>query len=727
MPAAEPVAQLLFGAWPRDRRAVQQQADHLPALGVGALGQCLALARHLLGDGGDRVVDERRDRAAGDVEQLAQLLGVGGEGAGDLRPEAQRDALPDPVRVQRRLVQPAPDQVAGDRQRLVAHVGRHPPTGGADIGGGPEQQVGPVGAAGRRREHRVVRQLLPVHPGQRRPVQLRQPVGRRVQRQLRPAPDQLTYLRRRQLPVHGPSLRPVVCSASLRGLIGALCAGSAARRRPGWRLFGTGVRFGSRPYASDCPSAVLGRRPDRGCRDLRHRCRVLPAARAPAAQLRRPGGARGLRRHLGPVPLPGHPLGLGPAHLRLRVQAVARRALDRRRRPDPRLCARGGGRARHRPEDPLQHEGAERVLVLVRRALERGGRVRRDRRAHDAQLQLDLLRRRLLPLRRGLHPALRGPGGVPRAGGAPAALAAGPGQHRQAGAGDRQRGHRGHPGPGPGRDRRTRHHAAAHPELRDAGAREGPARQPAAQPARRGARVRGRAPQEHPPAAGGLAVLPEVPEGGPAADPALQPEAAARRLPRRRALQPALRPLGPAAVRRAQRRPVPRHPRGPGVGGHRPHREVHRDRRAAGVGPHPGGGPHRHRHRPERTGHGRDRADRRRRAGPAGRHGRLQGDDALRGAELRLRDRLHQLLLDPEGRPALRALLPTADPDGRPGRRHRAPGAHRSGHADPAVPRLRRRVHSTRDRPAPAPGRPRAVADLAELQRRRQAPAPPAR
>ena len=37
-------------------------------------------------------------------------------------------------------------------------------------------------------------------------------------------------------------------------------------------------------------------------------------------------GPRCERRHVGPVPLPRHPLGLRPAHLRLRLQAVARRA-----------------------------------------------------------------------------------------------------------------------------------------------------------------------------------------------------------------------------------------------------------------------------------------------------------------------------------------------------------------------------------------------------------------
>ena len=45
-------------------------------------------------------------------------------------------------------------------------------------------------------------------------------------------------------------------------------------------------------------------------------------------------------------------------------------------------------------------------------------------------------------------------------------------------------------------------------------------------------------------------------------------------------------------------------------------------------------------------------------------HGRLQGHDALRGAELRHDDRLHQRLLDAEGRPGRHLRLPAAAPPG---------------------------------------------------------------
>ncbi len=53
-------------------------------------------------------------------------------------------------------------------------------------------------------------------------------------------------------------------------------------------------------------------------------CQVT--GRAPGQDHRRPGAPRAPRRHLGPVPLPRHPLGLRHVHLRLQVPAVARAA-----------------------------------------------------------------------------------------------------------------------------------------------------------------------------------------------------------------------------------------------------------------------------------------------------------------------------------------------------------------------------------------------------------------
>ena len=126
----------------------------------------------------------------------------------------------------------------------------------------------------------------------------------------------------------------------------------------------------------------------------------------PGQDLRDPRGARGDRRHLGPVPLPRHPLGLRPAHLRLRVQAVDEREGDRRRPVDPRLHPRDGERERHRPPHPLPPPGRRapsgraptaRWTVEVERA-DAGETV-------DADRRLAVLRQRLLPLRRGLHAA----------------------------------------------------------------------------------------------------------------------------------------------------------------------------------------------------------------------------------------------------------------------------------------------------------------------------------
>ena len=60
----------------------------------------------------------------------------------------------------------------------------------------------------------------------------------------------------------------------------------------------------------------------------------------PWAELRDLRGARRHRRHLGPVPLPGHPLGLGHVHPRLLVPAVGGRQDHRRRRR--RSCSTSG-------------------------------------------------------------------------------------------------------------------------------------------------------------------------------------------------------------------------------------------------------------------------------------------------------------------------------------------------------------------------------------------------
>ena len=200
--------------------------------------------------------------------------------------------------------------------------------------------------------------------------------------------------------------------------------------------------------------------------------------------------------------------------------------------------------------------------------------------------RLAVLRRRLLPLRRGLHPAVRGPGALRGPRRASAALARGPRLRRQAGRRHRQRRHRGHARAGDGRHGRARDDAAAHADLRAAGAAEGPDRRTCCGScSARSAGYRAHPAQEHRPAAGDLAVLPALPARGPPAHPLDQRASSCPTgYPGRRALQPALRPVGPAAVRRPGRRPVQGHPRAARasvVTDRIDH--LHRARRAAGV------------------------------------------------------------------------------------------------------------------------------------------------
>ncbi len=154
-------------------------------------------------------------------------------------------------------------------------------------------------------------------------------------------------------------------------------------------------------------------------------------------------------------------------------------------------------------------------------------------------------------------------------------------------------------------------------------------------------------------------------------------------LSRRRALQPDLQPVGSAAVRGARWRPVQGDQQRCRLGRHRPHRDLHRDRHPAGVRQAPRRRHHRHRNRFEPPVARRDVPDRGRRAGGRRRHRRLQGHDAVGRAELRVRLRLHELVVDAEGRPAVRALLPPAEPHGHAGLRHRASRGRRPRHARP--------------------------------------------
>ena len=155
------------------------------------------------------------------------------------------------------------------------------------------------------------------------------------------------------------------------------------------------------------------------------------------------------------------------------------------------------------------------------------------------------------------------------------------------------------------------------------------------------------------------------PRAGPQADPLADRQAAAGGLSGRSPLQAALRPLGPAALLRPRRRPLPRDPRGQGLGGHRPHRDVHAEGGPACLRSGARRGHRRDRHRVATPGVRRGAHVHRRRAGRHHQEDRLPGDDARRRSQPGVPDRLHERFLDAEGRPGLRALLQVACVHGR--------------------------------------------------------------
>ncbi len=298
------------------------------------------------------------------------------------------------------------------------------------------------------------------------------------------------------------------------------------------------------------------RRAGRGRRAVRHRRGLPPAGALPGVALRHPRGARSHRRHLGPVPLPRRPIGLGHAHARLRLPPVARSQGDRRRPVDPELRARGGGRARHRPARPLPPPRPARVLVVGRGALDGRGRADRYGRRRPLHLRLPADVQRLLQLRRGPRARLprRRPVRGPRR--PPPVLARGPRPRGQARRGDRQRRDRGHDRARDGGGGGARHHAAALAHLRRPAPVRGQGRRPAPPPTAGAAR-----PPDHPLEERGprRVFLPPRPPATGADQAAHRRHGAKRarpRLRRRHALHAALRPLGPAALHRARLRPV---------------------------------------------------------------------------------------------------------------------------------------------------------------------------
>ena len=101
----------------------------------------------------------------------------------------------------------------------------------------------------------------------------------------------------------------------------------------------------------------------------------------PGQDLRDPRGARRDRRHLGPVPLSRHPLGLRHVHAGLLVPAVEGREGDRRRPGDPAVRPRHRARARRRERRSASTTGSCAPSGRLReRALDGRGRAHRHRR-----------------------------------------------------------------------------------------------------------------------------------------------------------------------------------------------------------------------------------------------------------------------------------------------------------------------------------------------------------
>ena len=140
---------------------------------------------------------------------------------------------------------------------------------------------------------------------------------------------------------------------------------------------------------------------------------------------------------------------------------------------------------------------------------------------------------------------------------------------------------------------------------------------------------------------------------------------APRRVCRGHPLRPAVRPVGPAPLRRPGRRPLPRPLRRTGRGRHRHDRAVRARRHPDPVRCPAARGPRRHGHRAGDADRGRRRGRRRRGAGRPLDGARLQGADALRRPEPGPRRRVHERELDAAGRP-LGAVVLLAAPVPRP-------------------------------------------------------------
>ena len=189
---------------------------------------------------------------------------------------------------------------------------------------------------------------------------------------------------------------------------------------------------------AEMPARAL-RRADRRRRPVGHRRRLPSPGRLPGQDLRDPRGARRDRRHLGPVPLPRHPLGLRHVHagLLLPPWEEAKAIAD-----GPSILSYIRETARDHGIDSkirFHHRVVRAEWSTCRGALDRGGRAHRHGGDGPPHLRLPVHVHRLLPLRRGLHAGLRGHRALRRPDRAPAALARGPRLRGQARRRDRQR------------------------------------------------------------------------------------------------------------------------------------------------------------------------------------------------------------------------------------------------------------------------------------------------
>ena len=300
---------------------------------------------------------------------------------------------------------------------------------------------------------------------------------------------------------------------------------------------------------------------------------------------------------MGPFPLPGHPLGLGHVHPRLPVPAVDGGQGDRRRRLDLALRAGDGRRARDRPAHPVRTAGRRGGVVVGAAAVVRSRRAPKTARPSTGAAPSCTS----APATTATTTATRPP--------SPACRRS-PGRSctRRRGRTDLDVAGRNVVVVGSGATAVT-----LVPALAERGAHVTmlqrsptwmislPGTDSLADALRRRlprtARPRRGPVEEHPLHAGLLPGLPARAERR-EADAAGGPRArAARPGGRRHRLRPHLRPVGPAAVRRARRRLLPRDEERCGRGRDRPDRHRHAHRRHVLVGPGVARRRARHRHR----------------------------------------------------------------------------------------------------------------------------------